>query len=249
MMAGCGSWLRRRVLPLSRRWCSSPSSPAGLGSGSATAAALSRVAPLRCPPPCSRGAATVAAGGVQELLASVDAFVFDCDGVLYTPEGTIDGAADTLASLRNAGKRCFFVTNASTYTRVQLQAKLRGKGIEAEVSEIFGAAYLTASYLRRQELTGSVYVSGSNGLVQELRDACPHLAVLGGPEDDDRGLYDQAEMAAVEINPSICAVVLGMEWAPSFYKLAYSVRCLVSNNDEFCIKNEELCIENEEFCI
>ena len=106
---------------------------------------------------------------VAQLLACTDNFVFDCDGVLYTPEGAIDGAAGiiivhkkrssrcvrchdlflmsdrlrvvavALASLRAAGKGCFFVTNNAAATRVELQAKLRSKGIEADVSEIFGA--------------------------------------------------------------------------------------------------------------
>ena len=93
-------------------------------------------------------------------------------GVLYTPEGAVHGAAAALASLRAAGKRCFFVTNNAEKTREQvrphgqgravlvslkpflllntgreqLQAKLLGKGIEAEVSEIFGAAYLTGEH-------------------------------------------------------------------------------------------------------
>ena len=57
-----------------------------------------------------------------QLLARTDTFIFDCDGVLYTPEGPVEGVAEALASLRAAGKRCFFVTNNSTATRQQLQA-------------------------------------------------------------------------------------------------------------------------------
>ena len=40
--------------------------------------------------------------------------------MLYTPEGAIDGAAAALASLRAAGKGCFFVTNNAANTRAQL---------------------------------------------------------------------------------------------------------------------------------
>lgn len=179
------------------------------------------------------------------LLGGVDTFVFDCDGVLYTPEGAVDGAAAALASLRAANKRCFFVTNSASNTRVQLQAKLKSKGIEAEVSEIFGAAYLTACYLRgkaeRGEFSGSVYCNGAKGLMVELRDA--GLTVLGGSEDDDKaGRYDQTQMAAVEIDPEIRAVVVGMDYAGlCWYKLCYSIRCLVENAGcEFILTNPDL---------
>ena len=84
---------------------------------------------------------------VADLLEATDNFVFDCDGVLYTPEGAVPGAAEALASLRAAGKRVFFVTNAASKTRTELQASLKHKGIDADVGEICCAAYLAACYL------------------------------------------------------------------------------------------------------
>jgi phosphoglycolate/pyridoxal phosphate phosphatase family enzyme len=182
---------------------------------------------------------------VAQLLACTDNFVFDCDGVLYTPEGAIEGAAVALASLRAAGKGCFFVTNNAAATRVELQDKLRSKGIEADVSEIFGAAYLTACYLRqraeRGEFSGKVYVAGAEGLAEELRGA--GLTVIGGAEGTSKlGQYSAAEMAAVAIDPEIKAVVVGMDVAGfCYYTMAFACRCLVENAGcEFINTNPDL---------
>lgn len=186
-----------------------------------------------------------AAGAASELLGSTDNFIFDCDGVLYNPEGPVEGAAEALASLRAAGKRCFFVTNNSTATREQLQAKLKAKGIAAEVSEIFGSAYITACYLRqkaeRGEFSGKVYVSGTEALAEELRGA--GLTVLGGAADNDKlGTVDPTQMAAVVVDPEIKAVVVGMDWPGfCFYKVAFACRALVENADcEFINTNPDL---------
>lgn len=181
----------------------------------------------------------------RNLVAANDNFIFDCDGVLYTPEGVVEGAVETLAQLRAAGKRCFFVTNNSTATRQQLQVKLKAKGFDAEVDEIFGSAYITACYLRqkaaRGEFSGKVYVSGTEPLAEEIRAV--GLTVLGGAADNDKlGAYDASQMAAVEVDPEVKAVVVGMD-CPGFcfYKVAYSCRCLVENAGcEFISTNPDL---------
>ena len=48
---------------------------------------------------------------IDALLQRTDTFIFDCDGVLYTPEGTIPQVPAALAALRRAGKRVLFLTN------------------------------------------------------------------------------------------------------------------------------------------
>ena len=45
---------------------------------------------------------------VAELLEATDNFVLDCDGVLYTPEGAVPGAAEALAL------RCALSVSASS---------------------------------------------------------------------------------------------------------------------------------------
>ncbi|CAN0563305.1 unnamed protein product, partial [Ectocarpus sp. 12 AP-2014] len=57
-----------------------------------------------------------------------EAFVFDCDGVLWGGSHAIEGSLDTVKALRRAGKRTFFVTNNSSKSRRQYCVKLEGFG-------------------------------------------------------------------------------------------------------------------------
>ena len=190
-------------------------------------------------------AAAAGPAEVAALLAKVDAFVFDCDGVLYTPEGTVAGVPAALASLRAAGKKVLFVTNAGSSTREQLQANLQAKGIEADVSEVFGSAYLTAAYLRQRAELGpgaKVYVSGTAGMAAEIRNHAG-LEVLGGGEDNDKvGRVSVEEMAAEPTDPAVRAVVIGGDAAGfSYYKVAKCVRYLVENEGcEYVLANPDV---------
>jgi glycerol 3-phosphatase-2 len=65
-----------------------------------------------------------------------DAFLFDLDGVLYRGAEPIDGAAETLATLRNLGKGLAFLTNNSSRTPEAIAAHLTGMGIRAAPEEI-----------------------------------------------------------------------------------------------------------------
>jgi ribonucleotide monophosphatase NagD (HAD superfamily) len=60
-----------------------------------------------------------------------DAFLFDLDGVLYRGAEPIDGAAETLATLRSLRKRLAFLTNNSSRTPEAIAAHLTGMGIRA----------------------------------------------------------------------------------------------------------------------
>ena len=51
------------------------------------------------------------------LVRSVEAVLFDCDGVIYANKRAVPGVPETLARLRGAGKRLFFVTNAAAASR------------------------------------------------------------------------------------------------------------------------------------
>ena len=53
----------------------------------------------------------------RALVDGADAFIFDCDGVLWTGPAPIDGAAAAVGALQRAGKRTLFVTNNSAHSR------------------------------------------------------------------------------------------------------------------------------------
>uniref|UniRef100_UPI00398E560F glycerol-3-phosphate phosphatase n=1 Tax=Pristiophorus japonicus TaxID=55135 RepID=UPI00398E560F len=106
----------------------------------------------------------------SELLASLDALVFDCDGVLWKGDSPIPGAAQLVNRLQERGKRVFFLTNNSTKSRRMYGDKLRGLGFAAGPEQVFGTAPCAALYLRQEaRLCGSVYLIGSAALRGELQ--------------------------------------------------------------------------------
>ncbi|CAN0890886.1 Phosphoglycolate phosphatase 2 [Linum grandiflorum] len=122
----------------------------------------------------------------QSLVDSVEAFLFDCDGVIWKGEKLIDGVSQTLDLLRSKGKKLVFVTNNSTKSRRQYAAKFHSLGISVSEDEIFSSSFAAAMYLKVNEFPPEkkVYVIGMEGIVQELQQA--GFTALGGPEDAEK---------------------------------------------------------------
>ena len=96
-----------------------------------------------------------------------DAFLFDLDGVLYRGDAAIPRAAETVATLRQAGKRIAFVTNNSARTPEAVLAHLASVGVSATVEEIETSALTTASALADQGIATALTV-GEEGLRRAL---------------------------------------------------------------------------------
>ena len=132
-----------------------------------------------------------------------DAFLFDLDGVLYRGAEPIDGAAETLATLRGLGKGLAFLTNNSSRTPEAITAHLTGMGIRAAPEEVETSALATATLLRGRAVARA-YVLGEEGLRTAL--AAAGLTVVDGSSADaetvvvgwDRG-FDYAELAAASV--------------------------------------------------
>ncbi|KAL0353334.1 UNVERIFIED_CONTAM: Phosphoglycolate phosphatase 2 [Sesamum angustifolium] len=97
------------------------------------------------------------------LLDSVDAFLFDCDGVIWKGDALIDGVSDTLDTLRALGKKLVFVTNNSTKSRRQYAKKFHSVGISVSEDEIFSSSFAAAMYLKvidfpKEKKVGAVVV-------------------------------------------------------------------------------------------
>lgn len=66
-----------------------------------------------------------------DLLSRYDAFLFDCDGVLWSGDDLIPGAKEVLSKLRSSGKQVVFVTNNASKSRRSYKGKFDKMGIEA----------------------------------------------------------------------------------------------------------------------
>jgi len=66
-------------------------------------------------------------------------------------DSLIDGIPETLAKLRAAGKKMFFVTNNSTKSRKGYKKKFDSLGLDIPAEEIFSSSFAAAGsyYIRR----------------------------------------------------------------------------------------------------
>jgi hypothetical protein len=137
-------------------------------------------------PPAPPGTADLTAARLPALLAAVDTFLFDCDGVLWRGGVGIPGVGRVVTALQALGKRCYFVTNNSTKARAAyVEVLQRVAGIAAPASAILSSAFAAAEYLRAAGVTGKVYVIGEAGLVRELQEVAGVQCL--GMEDAGKG--------------------------------------------------------------
>jgi len=148
-----------------------------------------------------------------------DAFLVDLDGVLYRGADPIEGAAETLATLRSLGKGLAFLTNNSSRTPEAIAAHLTGMGIRAAPEEVETSALATATLLLGRAVetsalatatlllgraVASAYVLGEEGLRTALlaagltvvdRSAADAETVVVGWDRE----FDYAELAAASV--------------------------------------------------
>ncbi|KAG7034022.1 Phosphoglycolate phosphatase 2, partial [Cucurbita argyrosperma subsp. argyrosperma] len=121
-------------------------------------------------------------GNARDLIDSVEAFLFDCDGVIWKGDKLVDGVVDTLEMLRSKGKKLVFVTNNSSKSRRQYAKKFYSLGISVSEDEIFSSSFAAAMFLKVNNFSPEkkVYVIGEAGIMEELQLA--GFTGLGGPD-------------------------------------------------------------------
>ncbi|TQD77205.1 hypothetical protein C1H46_037262 [Malus baccata] len=137
----------------------------------------------------------------NQLLDSIEAFLFDCDAFLIYDNCTEQvsfgrAISSSMASLRHStsydqrhsfspfpGKKLVFVTNNSTKSRKQYADKFLSLGISVSEDEIFSSSFAAAMYLQLINFPKhkKVYVIGEQGILEELQLA--GFTALGGPDE------------------------------------------------------------------
>ncbi|XP_010059542.2 phosphoglycolate phosphatase 2 [Eucalyptus grandis] len=173
-------------------------------------------------------AAALSPGDFRELFDSVDAFLFDCDGVIWKGDKLIDGVSQTLDFLRSKGKKLVFVTNNSTKSRKEYAKKFGSLGISVSEDEIFSSSFAAAMYLKVNDFPQDkkVYVIGGEGIIEELQLA--GYTGLGGPEDSKK-TAEWKSNCLFEHDKSVGAVVVGLDPFINYYKLQYGTLCIREN--------------------
>jgi len=98
----------------------------------------------------------------------MDAAIVDLDGTVYRSRTVVPGARDGIKRLRDAGLDVAFVTNSATKTREECQNRLASMGIDADVSDIFTSASVTATYVTDEYPGATVMVVGEPALTDEF---------------------------------------------------------------------------------
>ena len=93
-------------------------------------------------------------------------WVVDLDGVVWRGEEPIEGSAEALATLREAGVRVLFLTNNSRPTLEETVTKLQGFGIEAAPEDLVTSAQAAARLVERG---ATAMVCGGPGVTEALK--------------------------------------------------------------------------------
>ncbi|KAJ7306082.1 hypothetical protein JRQ81_010448 [Phrynocephalus forsythii] len=168
----------------------------------------------------------------RSLLSGSEAWLFDCDGVLWRGESAVPGAAEALRRLEGEGKkRLCYVTNNSSRTRRAYTEKLRRLGFPpAEERQVFGSAYCAARFLRSAlPPGGAAYVLGGAALSAELEAAgVAHLGAGPAPPPEDHAHFG----ASAPLDPRVRAVLVGYDQHFCYGKLCLALRYLLQEGGQ-----------------
>ncbi|KAK1552931.1 hypothetical protein Q3G72_025891 [Acer saccharum] len=170
----------------------------------------------------------LSAHNTRPLFDSLEAFLFDCDGVIWKGDKLIHGVPQTLDFLRSKGKKLVFVTNNSTKSRRQYAIKFKSLGLSVTEDEIFSSSFAAAMYLKVNNFPqqNKVYVIGGEGIIEELQLA--GYTGLGGPEDSEKRVQLKSNFL-FEHDKTVGAVVVGLDPDINYYKLQFGTLCIREN--------------------
>jgi HAD superfamily hydrolase (TIGR01450 family) len=108
---------------------------------------------------------------LNPALARYDHVLLDLDGCLWIGDEAIDGAAEAVAALRDAGKGVAYLTNDVRHAPEEFVRKLWRLGFQAAVDEVVTCGAALQFVLADRNEPGAAFVIGSQALVDHVADA------------------------------------------------------------------------------
>ena len=106
------------------------------------------------------------------IVEAHDLVMFDLDGVVYVGDTVVDGAAEHIDRVREAGCHVAFVTNNASRTPDKVAAKLEGVGVTAAAGDVVTSAQAAARVLADEHGEGArILLLGGEGLRVALVEA------------------------------------------------------------------------------
>jgi 4-nitrophenyl phosphatase len=152
--------------------------------------------------------------------------------VIWIGNKILPNVLETISFLRSQGKQLIFVSNNSTKSRKQYKKKFEKLGIKVDETDIFGSSYSAAIYLSRVlhfPKDKKVYVLGEKGVEEELQDE--GIQFVGGTSMEDRENFEEKDYDEIKPDPSIGAVLCGLDQHISYKKLSKALMYLRQSPD------------------
>ncbi|MBQ1213027.1 MAG: HAD-IIA family hydrolase [Clostridia bacterium] len=102
------------------------------------------------------------------VLKEKELFIFDMDGTIYLGDNVFDFAVDFINRLRENGKKVLFFTNNASHAFPFYMKKLTAKGFAPKREEIMTSGDVTKVFLKRMRAGKSVYLVGTDELVEDF---------------------------------------------------------------------------------
>jgi HAD superfamily hydrolase (TIGR01450 family) len=167
-----------------------------------------------------------------KLIAEVENFLFDCDGVIWHWPEAIAGSVEFINKLKQLNKRCFFITNNSTKTRETYVNMLQKLGINnVSESEIVCTSWILARYLKGRNFSAKCYVVGSPAIGSELDQVGIRHTGIGSTAQaiPDPGAYDY--QAKTTLDGEVKCVVAGFDSYFNYPKMVQAASYAFDNPD------------------
>ncbi|MCU1570341.1 MAG: family hydrolase [Naasia sp.] len=145
----------------------------------------------------------------------IDCWLTDMDGVLVHENQAIPGAAELIQQWTDQGKPFLVLTNNSTFTPRDLNARLRASGLVVPEESIWTSALATADFCASQIPGGSAFVIGEAGMTTALHEV---------------------GFIMTETNPDY--VIIGETRNYSFEAITKAIR-LIANGARFIVTNPD----------
>jgi NagD protein len=163
---------------------------------------------------------------------AIDGFVFDLDGTIYLGEKALPGTPETIAELRQRGKKVLFVSNKPLYPGRVYAEKLARLGIPASVEDVITSGFVLGYHLSKQEPNLRYYVIGESNLIDELRGH--GLQIINGQFAD----VDPQEV--IDTN-GVDAVIVAFDRTLDYRKLNVAYQALIHGARFFATNGDRMC--------
>lgn len=160
----------------------------------------------------------------EQIARESEVFLLDMDGTIYFDDSPIGDMAETLQTLRKAGKRLVYFTNNSSKTPEEYEKKLRRIGLWQSGDMVYTSAMATAEYLCEFHAGKTVYVVA---------------------RDEVRNEFREYGISLVEEDPDIC--VLAYDTTLTFDKLKKINKAIVNGALYVATHPDDVCPSKDVF--